>query len=210
MLEISYSLFSFSQSAVVVVVVQYVLRKRHNTEWCRLWFRPSFQSSWSLGPTKGLFSIPNLAISAGLRPSLSFLYVPLHIFPTPSSWMLLLLLTPDLSSAWLQPLEGPSLLALLTLHTPGMKEQREANYSVDRLSISSKERSKIRSCKMLATYECFIHRTACNVRSILKTEMLKKMLTAAKFMRRRSLHEWERIWRRKEQRNRWLRPERVT
>lgn len=159
--------------------------------WAVVWATLSeMLEPWS---STGLFSILNLAISAALRPSLSFLYVPFHIFPTPSCWMLFLFLIPDLGSAWLQPLEGLSLLAVLTLPTTSMKVQREANYSVDSLSISSKQGGKRRSCRVLAMYECFIRRTACNVRSRMKTEMLKKMLTAAKFMRRRSLHESERI-----------------
>lgn len=45
-LEVSYSLLGFSK---LLTVVWYVLRKRHNTEWCGLWFGQSFQRCWSLG-----------------------------------------------------------------------------------------------------------------------------------------------------------------
>lgn len=46
---------------------------------------------------------------------------------------------PDLSSVWLLLPEGTSLLAVLTLHTTGMKGQGPAGYSVDSLSISRQQ-----------------------------------------------------------------------
>lgn len=151
---------------------------------------------WS---STGLFSVLNLAISAALRPSLNFLYLPFQSFCTQSSWMILFLLISDLSSAWLQPLEGPT--CWLCSHCSQLawryREKETTLWAAWAFLVN--KGSRRRRCKMLAMYECFTHRTACKLRSRLKTEMLKKMLTAAKFMRRRGLHEWEGIWRRREQ-----------
>lgn len=157
-LVLGISLLSFSKLAVVVV--QYTLKKRHNVEWCRLWFGPSFQRCCSLGaaqdssPSWILQSLQVLDLSWVFSICLST-YSLLQVagcfsYSSPQTWAF------SGCSHWRGPV---CWLCSHCTHPAWRYWEKETALWTDWAFLVNKG-GKRRSCKMLAMYECFIHKAA--------------------------------------------------
>lgn len=160
MLVVSNNLINLSKA---VKVTRCVLRKSHSSEWCGLWFGPSFQRCWSLGaqgPAPSWISEPLCSFQTSLE--VSYEQVP---------YSKQLTLAPQLhhspSQTWALPgcccWRGP--VCQLCSHCTQLAWRDREKQAIlwtawAFLAKKKKKRSMRRRSKVLAKYGCLIHRTS--------------------------------------------------